>query len=92
MLSVELRPALIYIVVVVGWAHVEGRVTKHYFCFITCLPSQRERFFVNFDHLDATKRTFSSFFGVFFGLGVGVGWGVITFLGTCIHVACMLPC
>ena len=44
-LSVELRSALIYIVVV-GWAHVEGRVTKHYFCFITCLPSQRERFFL----------------------------------------------
>ena len=72
MLSVELRPALIYIVVV-GWAHVEGRVTKHYFCFITCLPSQRERFFVNFDHLDATKRKFSYFFGVF--LVWGLGWG-----------------
>ena len=61
---------------VVGWASVEGRVTKECFCGLTCVASQRERIFLNF-HVFWLKETHlflivGSFFRVW---GVGVGCG-----------------
>ena len=66
---------MMVVVVVVGWARAEGRVTKQCFCMFTALAPQRERIF----SFASVKPLFLSFFVVFFGVvlvgGVGGGGG-----------------
>ena len=78
---------------VVGWASVEGRVTKECFCGLTCVASQRERIFLNF-HVFWLKETHlflivGSFFRVW-GVGVGCGNNVHLHLPAHTHTNVML--
>ena len=46
---------------VVGWACVEGRMRKHFFCVSCVWRHSGSAVFANFEHFDFTKRIFLFF-------------------------------